>query len=101
MSESFKMKGDPMKRNFGIGASPVKQLKPEYHNRPSFFSAPKKAGTSRKIGPAESPEMIAKLNQERKDAKKKAEDSDKVDWDLEDKAHEKHEEYVRAKEYVK
>jgi hypothetical protein len=29
MSGPFKMKGSPMKRNFGIGASPAKQ-KPKY-----------------------------------------------------------------------
>ena len=61
----------------------------------------KKEGTSVKIGPEESPEMIAKSKEEWKDARKKAEDSDKIDWDLEDKSEKEYDEYAGAKDYVK
>jgi hypothetical protein len=61
MSGPFKMKGSPMKRNFGIGASPVKQHK-KY---------------SKRVGPAQDPEKIKKERLKYSDEYKKMEEYQK------------------------
>jgi hypothetical protein len=73
MSGPFKMKGTPMQRNFGIGASPVKNNGKSKTKGPvtSDTRVSTSDGTSIKIGPELSPEAIEKEKQEYLAQKKK------------------------------
>ena len=49
MSGPFKMKGSPMKRNFGIGASPVKQKETKKQKQYTAQTAPGKTWNERAL----------------------------------------------------
>jgi len=83
MSGPFKMKGSPMQRNFGIGASPMKRdtgdvlTKNIVDTSQKGDEAVKPKPKSSKIGPAQSPEAIKKIRANVTKTRKTAEASGK------------------------